>query len=75
MATKIPICVSVTEDSDGRVAKTFQEVIGKEDKHNPLTDEQLVTVLNTHGYPIARRTVAKYRDQLGIPVARMRKSL
>jgi len=63
------------EVSTREIKKILQEVIGKEDKHNPLTDEQLVTVLNTHGYPIARRTVAKYRDQLGIPVARMRKSL
>ena len=47
----------------------------QEDKQNPLTDEQLVNVLAEHGYPIARRTVAKYRDILGIPVARMRKAL
>ena len=63
------------EVSTREIKKILQEVIGKEDKHNPLTDEQLVTVLNKHGYPIARRTIAKYRDQLGIPVARMRKSL
>ena len=63
------------EVSTREIKKILQEVIGNEDKRHPLTDEQLVTMLGTHGYPIARRTVAKYRDALGIPVARMRKSL
>jgi RNA polymerase sigma-54 factor len=49
--------------------------VDAEDKHAPLTDEQLVEALGNNGYPIARRTVAKYRDVLGIPVARLRKTL
>jgi RNA polymerase sigma-54 factor len=40
-----------------------------------MTDEQLMLILKDKGYPIARRTVAKYREQLGIPVARMRKKI
>ncbi|MBQ6723619.1 MAG: RNA polymerase factor sigma-54 [Paludibacteraceae bacterium] len=63
------------EVSTREIKKILQEQIAAEDKQNPLTDEQLVTVLGENGYPIARRTVAKYRDQLGIPVARMRKTL
>ena len=46
-----------------------------EDKRNPLTDDQLVTEMNKRGYKVARRTIAKYRDQLNIPKARMRKEL
>jgi RNA polymerase sigma-54 factor len=61
------------EISTREIKKILQELVDKEDKHNPCTDEQMVYVLAQHGYPIARRTVAKYRDQLGIPVARMRK--
>ena len=52
----------------------LQELIDNEDKRNPLTDEQLVDLMGEHGYPIARRTIAKYRDLLGVPVARLRKS-
>ena len=63
------------EVSTREIKKLLQEVVDGEDKHNPLTDEQLVQVLAEHGYPIARRTIAKYRDILGIPVARMRKTL
>ena len=63
------------EISTREIKKILQEVIDAEDKQNPLTDEQLVAVLGEHGYPIARRTVAKYRDLLNIPVARMRKAL
>ena len=63
------------EVSTREIKKILQEVIDGEDKQRPLTDEQLVKVLGIHGYPIARRTIAKYRDMLGIPVARMRKSL
>jgi len=44
----------------------------EEDKRNPLTDDQLADILHNHGYPVARRTVAKYRKQLNIPVARLR---
>ncbi|MCQ2183562.1 MAG: hypothetical protein MJY89_09230, partial [Bacteroidales bacterium] len=46
-----------------------------EDKTHPLTDDELVDQLSEKNYTIARRTVAKYRDQLGYPVARLRKSL
>ncbi|MBQ1858571.1 MAG: RNA polymerase factor sigma-54 [Paludibacteraceae bacterium] len=63
------------EISTHEIKKILQELIDKEDKHNPLTDEQLVDELSRHGYPIARRTVAKYRDLLNIPVARLRKTV
>ena len=46
-----------------------------EDKRKPLTDEELAAILKEKGYVIARRTVAKYREQLGIPVARLRKEI
>ena len=49
--------------------------IEEEDKRRPLTDEKLAKVLKDKGYPIARRTVAKYREQLDIPVARLRKEI
>ena len=62
------------EVSTREIKKILQEQIAAEDKQNPLTDEQLVQVLGDNGYPIARRTIAKYRDALGIPVARMRKT-
>jgi len=62
------------EEISTREIKTLlSELIGKEDKQAPLTDEQLCAALETHGYKIARRTVAKYREQLNIPVARMRR--
>ena len=62
------------EVSTREIKKMLQELIDKEDKRDPLTDEQLVDLMGEHGYPIARRTIAKYRDLLGIPVARLRKS-
>ncbi len=63
------------EISTREIKKILQELVDQEDKRAPLTDEQLVTLLGEHGYPIARRTVAKYRELLGIPVARLRKRL
>lgn len=63
------------EISTREVKKILQELIYAEDKRNPLNDEQLVDMLRQHGYSIARRTVAKYRDTLNIPVARLRKML
>ena len=63
------------EVSTREIKKILQELVDGEDKQNPLTDEQLVTKMEEHGFPIARRTIAKYRDQLGIPVARMRKRI
>ena len=50
-------------------------VVEKEDKRKPLTDDKLAEILKEKGYPIARRTVAKYREQLDIPVARLRKQI
>ena len=73
--------------SEGLVANDGEEVstreiktilttsIEEEDKRKPLTDEELVAVLDAKGYKVARRTVAKYREQLNIPIARLRKEL
>jgi len=63
------------EVSNKEVKKILEECIGKEDKIRPLADEKLTEILKERGYNIARRTVAKYREQLGIPVARLRKEL
>ena len=57
------------------VKKTLESIIEEEDKKKPLTDDQLTRLLNKEGYPIARRTVAKYREMIGAPVARLRKKL
>ena len=57
------------------VKKTLESIIEEEDKKKPLTDDQLTRLLNKKGYPIARRTVAKYREMIGAPVARLRKKL
>ena len=57
------------------IKKILQNVIEEEDKKKPLPDDQLADILKEKGYPIARRTVAKYREQLDIPVARMRKKI
>lgn len=62
------------EDVSTREIKNILEtVIKKEDKKRPLTDDKLAMILKEKGYPIARRTIAKYREQLDIPVARLRK--
>jgi RNA polymerase sigma-54 factor len=63
------------EVSSREVKKILSEAIDGEDKKKPLTDEKLGKLLNDKGYNIARRTVAKYREQLGIPVARLRKEI
>jgi len=63
------------EVSTREVKKILEECVAAEDKHNPVTDDKLAQVLRQKGYNIARRTVAKYREQLNIPVARMRKEL
>lgn len=63
------------EVSTREVKKILQECIAAEDKRKPLTDDALMKILNEKGYNIARRTVAKYREQLNIPVARLRKEL
>ena len=57
------------------VKKTLENIIDNEDKKKPLTDDQLTKLLNKEGYPVARRTVAKYREMIGVPVARLRKKL
>lgn len=61
------------EVSSREIKKILSDAIESEDKQKPLTDEVLCEILNKKGYNIARRTVAKYREQLSIPVARMRK--
>ena len=63
------------EVSTREIKKILKDAVDNEDKSNPMTDEQLMLVLRDKGYPIARRTVAKYREQLGIPVGRMRKKI
>jgi RNA polymerase sigma-54 factor len=57
------------------IKKILKTVIEEEDKSKPLPDDQLAEILKEKGYPIARRTIAKYRDLLDIPVARMRKKI
>ncbi|MEP6929153.1 MAG: RNA polymerase factor sigma-54 [Flavobacterium sp.] len=57
------------------IKKILQNTIEEEDKKKPLPDDQLADILKEKGYPIARRTIAKYREQLDIPVARMRKKI
>lgn len=63
------------EVSSYEIKHILQECIDEEDKRHPLTDETLMEILNAKGYRIARRTVAKYREMLGIPVARLRKQI
>ncbi len=69
------------ENSDGeevstrKIKKILKEAIDKENKSKPLTDEKLANLLQEKGYKIARRTVAKYREQMGILVARLRKNI
>lgn len=61
--------------STKKIKSVLREVVGHEDPQHPLSDERLHEVLKEKGLPIARRTVAKYREQLGIPAARLRKAL
>ena len=63
------------EISTREIKQKLREVVEQEDKTNPITDDQLVEIMHESGYPIARRTVAKYREQMGIPVARLRRQL
>ncbi|AGC76143.1 RNA polymerase RpoN-/SigL-like sigma 54 subunit [Nonlabens dokdonensis] len=63
------------EVSTREIKKILETVIGEESKKKPLTDQKLADLLKEKGYPIARRTVAKYREQLDIPVARLRKEI
>ena len=63
------------EVSTRELKKALQECVDNENKHKPLTDDELVAKMSEKGYKVARRTIAKYRDQLGIPKARLRKEL
>ncbi len=63
------------EVSTIEIKNILQQVISEEDKRKPLPDDQLAEILKERGYPIARRTIAKYREQLDIPVARLRKKI
>ena len=67
--------VSGEEISTIEIKKILQKIVSSEDKRKPETDEKLVKILKEKGYKIARRTVAKYREQLNIPVARLRKEI
>ena len=63
------------EVSTRELKKALRECVDNEDKRKPLTDDQLVAEMGKKGYKVARRTIAKYRDQLEIPKARLRKEL
>ena len=63
------------EVSTREIKKILRECVENENKKKPVTDEKLAIILKEKGYRIARRTVAKYREQLNIPVARLRKEL
>ena len=67
--------VNGDEVSSYEIKNLLEQCIAEEDKRHPLTDEQLMNILNDRGYCIARRTVAKYREMLSIPVARLRKEI
>jgi RNA polymerase sigma-54 factor len=63
------------EVSTRKIKKILQDAIGAENKRKPVTDDRLADILKEKGFPIARRTIAKYREQMNIPVARLRKEL
>ena len=64
------------EIGDKKKTKNILEnIILEEDKKKPYTDDKLAEILKNKGYPIARRTIAKYREQLEVPVARLRKKI
>ena len=63
------------EVSNKHIKERLKEIIDVEDKKKPFSDDKLAELLNKEGIHIARRTVAKYREQLRIPVARLRKEL
>ncbi|MCB0277209.1 MAG: RNA polymerase sigma-54 factor, partial [Calditrichaeota bacterium] len=68
-----------TEDGEDistlRIKERLSEIINNEDKKKPLSDEKISQILHKEGVPIARRTVAKYREQLDIPKARFRRGI
>ena len=61
--------------STKEIKKILETIITEENKKKPYTDERLAEILKEKGYPIARRTIAKYREQLELPVARLRKEI
>ena len=63
------------EVSTRELKKVLKDCVDSEDKHKPLTDDELVAVMREKGYKVARRTIAKYREQLDIPMSRLRKEL
>lgn len=63
------------EISNKEVKAIIESIIGKEEKRKPLSDQKIAKMLEEKGFKIARRTVTKYREQLGIPVARLRKEI
>ncbi|MBO7316629.1 MAG: RNA polymerase sigma-54 factor, partial [Paludibacteraceae bacterium] len=63
------------EISNKEIMRILQESIEEEDKQNPITDDKLKEKLHKKGYIVARRTIAKYREKLGIPIARLRKKI
>ncbi|MBQ1747047.1 MAG: RNA polymerase sigma-54 factor, partial [Bacteroidales bacterium] len=63
------------EVSTREIKKILKDSVDNEDKSQPLTDEELVDLLTKKGYQISRRTIAKYRSQLDIPIARMRREI
>ena len=67
------VTTSGEELSTRKIKAVLRDIIDAEDKHRPLSDDQLKEALAEKGFPIARRTVAKYREQLGVPIARLRK--
>lgn len=63
------------EVSTRKVKQLLQEMVDKEDKSKPLSDQEITDLMKENGYPVARRTIAKYREQLNIPIAQLRKEL
>ena len=63
------------EVSTGELKNVLNEIVDGEDKRKPYTDDELVELMNKKGYQIARRTIAKYRQLLDIPVARLRREV
>jgi len=63
------------EISNKHIKELIKEICENEDKKNPLSDDQIAAMLNQKGIQIARRTVAKYREQLKLPIARLRREL
>ena len=63
------------EVSTGELKNVLKEIVDGEDKRKPYTDDELVELMNKKGYQIARRSIAKYRQLLDIPVARLRREV